>query len=457
MNAVLKRIALVITALLGVAADAAPQEGMGARQQRGRAIEGMIQAAGDESLRRFADTHLAPEYRAGFEGESLMEHLQRIRAAARGFDGILAQPLEDGATRLTFVFDGREVSVDFRTQADPPHLIVALDLGQARATGPGGGDDAPPYTWDTLGERLDEEAARGFSGTVLVVRDGAVVLHRGYGFADRAAQIPNGTETIFAIGSVPIDFTKAAILKLEDTGKLRTSDPVTTFLDDVPADKRAMTIDHLMTGRSGLPDFFHIPGVDADPDLSWIDRDTALERILGQELLFAPGTDEAHSHAAWVLLAALVEIVSGETYGGYLKRNFFDPAGMTRTGLHEDMARFPDGDFAIGYDAQSFGDVNTPRHWGRTSWLVMGSGGMASTPGDLHRWLTAIRDGRTLSPRAAGKYWTGGVLAGGDDRGFFCLYNEGPDNLMILCSNAHTRRGDLASAAGRRLVGLVMK
>jgi CubicO group peptidase (beta-lactamase class C family) len=454
---VVKGIVPVVMAAVVLAGASQAQEEMGLRQQRGRALEGMIQSSGDESLRHFAETQLAPGYRAGFSGDALIEHLRRIREAAHGFGGVLADLTDDGGTRLTFVMGAGEVSVVFHTQPDAPNLIVALEL-ETPGNVEGGApiDGVPPYTWDTLAQRLDAEARDGFAGSVLVVHDGAVVLHEGYGLADRTVGVPVGPETIFAIGSVPIDFTKAAILKLEDTGKLSTSDPITKFLDSVPADKRTMTIDHLMTGRSGLPDFFHIPGVDADPDLSWIDRATALDRIMGQELLFAPGSDEAHSHAAWVLLAAIVELVSGQSYGDYLEHNFFEPAGMTRTGLHEDMERFSDHDLAVGYEGQSYGKVNTPRYWGRTSWLVMGSGGMASTTGDLYRWITAIRGGKTLSPRAARKFWSHMVLAGGDDRGFFCLYTEGPGDLMIMCSNVHTRRGDLPSQVGRRLVELVV-
>jgi CubicO group peptidase (beta-lactamase class C family) len=294
-------------------------------------------------------------------------------------------------------------------------------------------------------------------GTVLVVRDGKIVLHQGYGLANRQKDIPNGAETIFAIGSVPIDFTRAAILKLEEQGKVRTSDPITTYLENVPADKKSMTIDHLMSGRSGLPNFHHIAGVDADPDLSWIDRESAIERILGASLLFPPGQDEAHSHSAWVLLAAIVEMVAKQPYGAFLREYFFDPAGMTRTGNHEECERFSDDEFAVGYEGQSAGTLNIPKYWGKTSWLVMGSGGMQSTPMDLYRWNQSIRNGKTLSPEAAKKYWHGGVLAGGDDRGFLCLYTEGPGDMFIVCSNAHTGPGDAISAVARRLVELVTR
>ncbi len=216
-----------------------------------------------------------------------------------------------------------------------------------------------------------------------------------------------------------------------------------------------MTIDHLMSRRSGLPDFHHVD-TDADKDLSWIDRETAIKRILGATLLFPPGQGEAHSHSAWVLLAAIVEIVSKQSYETYLRANFFEPAGMTRTGNHESGARFADDEFAVGYEGESVGKLNIPKYWGNTSWLVMGSGGMESTPMDLYRWNQAIRSNQTLSPEAAKKYWQNAILAGGDDRGFFTLYNEGPGDTFVMSSNAHKHQGDVVSLVGRRLAEMVM-
>ncbi len=344
----------------------------------------MIESTGDASLRQFIETHLAPSYRGSFESQQqLVQHLEAIRAACAGFGGVLVDPVGSDGLLMKFMLDGSEADVMMRIDAAPPHQIVALDLQKAepRAKGP----EVAPITWENLDRRLQEEVANGFAGAVLVVRGGKIVLHKGYGLANRERKIPNGTETIFAIGSVPIDFTRGAILKLEEQGKLKTSDPITMHLATVPADKRAMTIDQLMNRGSGLHDFHHVEG-DADKDLSWIDRDTAVKRILGATLLFPPGQGEAHSHSAWVLLAAMVEIVSKQPYGDFVRTNFFAPAGMTRTGNHEDAEQFPDDQFAVGYGAQSVGALNIPKYWGKTSWLVMGSGGMQSTPMDLFRW-----------------------------------------------------------------------
>jgi CubicO group peptidase (beta-lactamase class C family) len=445
---------LAFTPSLAPAQDASQGNAPRPRQLRGRAVEGMIESKGDASLQQFVEEHLAPKYRESFATpEKLLEHLRAIREACSDFGGVLVDPVGDYGLLMKFMHEGSETAVMMQLDTSPPHQIVALDLqkGEARTSGP----EVAPITWDNLATRLDEEAASGFAATVLVVRGGKIVLHKGYGLANRERNISNGTETIFAIGSVPIDFTRGAILKLEEQGKLYASDPITKHLANVPADKQSMTIDHLMNRKSGLPDFHHLAGVDKDPDLSWIDRDTAVKRILSATLLFPPGEGDAHSHSAWVLLAAMVEIVSKQPYGGFVREHFFAPARMERTGNHEDAERFADDQFAIGYDADSVGKLNITKYWGKTSWLVMGSGGMQSNPMDLYRWNQSIRTGKTLSAEASKKYWHDGILAGGDDRGFFTMYNEGPGDMFIMCSNAHSGPGDRVSKVGRRLAELV--
>src|SRR4029078_1111199 len=182
--------------------------------------------------------------------------------------------------------------------------ILALSSG-----GPQSDNDPPPVSWATLEQRVSWEAEHGFSGVILVARNGKVVLHKAYGSANREKQIARRPHTILAIGSTPIDFTKAGILWLAERGKLSLDDPITKFFDKVPEDKTAMTLRHLMTGRSGLP-HFHDVKTDRDPDHPWIDRDEAERRILAQKLLFAPGTGRRHSHSGYGLLAAVIEIVS---------------------------------------------------------------------------------------------------------------------------------------------------
>ena len=457
------RILTLILLLLTAAAPAvhATDAEQVARHQHSKAIEALGQTSSDADLQKFALEHLEARYRSSFTHDALMKLLRSIRDVA-AVTGDVLFTRDATMSQVRFLNPNGGTVVSFQIEPGVPYRIVKLGIeplaaGDGAAPGQGASVKVAPISWQNLDARMTEEAKAGFSGTVLLVRGGKVVLHRGYGFADRDTKTPNDEHTIFAIGSTPIDFTHAAILKLEDMGKLKTSDPIAKYIDGVPADKQAMTLDHLMSGRSGLRDFHHIPGQDEDPDLTWIDRATAVERIMKSELLSPPGGDRKHSHSAWVLLAAIVEIASGETYGDFVRTNLFAPAGMMHTGLHEALHGVNDRGIAIGYDAGRAGDINSPKYWGRTSWLVMGSGGMESTPEDLYKFFTAVRGAKILSPASAKKFGPGGgVMVGGDDRGFLCMHAEQGNDMMFLCSNAHSGPGDHASSVGRRLAELVV-
>ncbi len=315
-------------------------------------------------------------------------------------------------------------------------------LARARSVAQGADLDVPELTWDTLEDRMQAEEAAGFSGVLLVVRDGAIAHHAGYGLADRDAGREVTPDTIFAIGSVPIDFTHLGLLQLMNEGKLDRDDPITKFFENVPEDKRSITLDHLMSGESGLPDFHDIP-TDRDPDHAWIDRDEAVRRIMNQQLLFEPGTDSRHSHSAWGLLAAVLEIASGQSYQDYTRQHIFGPANMPDTGFNGDT--LPEGRIAIGYGSRSDGETNAPPYWGKTSWLVMGSGGQVSTARDLNNYLNAVHDGTLAGPDAASTMYGNapGVASAGDMYGYSVRMSFAPaDRFILLCNSADPTRPD---------------
>ena len=132
-----------------------------------------------------------------------------------------------------------------------PALLVAQE--------PAAGKPAPtPVVVEgELGRALDAEAAAlaalGFNGSVLIAKDGKVVLCKGYGLADREKKIPNAPDTLFDIASLTKQFTAAAILKLEEQEKLETSDRLSKYVGEVPKDKAAITLHHLLTHTSGPP------------------------------------------------------------------------------------------------------------------------------------------------------------------------------------------------------------
>lgn len=413
---------------------------------RSMAIERLAFLNDDEAVLQFAEHHLTPSFRKARSEADLLSLLKQIRQAVA----------TAGAFELNRTFDGmvlglrgpQNVDVVFDVEPISPFRIASLQVIEVAAPQ----RTINPITWTSLESHLDEAASNGFGGTVLVVQDDAPVLHQGYGFANEQTRRPNDTTTIYDIGSTPIFFTKAAILLLAQQGRLSLDTPISTFFSDVPKDKQGMTIQHLMTSTSGLPNFHHRAGVDDDYDLTYIDRDEAVHRILAQPLLFAPGDGEAHSHSAWTFLAAIVETVSETPYFDFLNEHFFVPAGMTRTGLYGPNAAFSDADMAIGYGLNRPSNPNTPLHWGATSWLIMGSGGMVSNPGDLYKWVRYMRDSGVLNATSLDQYWGGRTVLGGSDRGFFFGYAEGPNATVFVSTNTHTDSDDAAEQLAHDLI-----
>jgi CubicO group peptidase (beta-lactamase class C family) len=272
-------------------------------------------------------------------------------------------------------------------------------------------------TAETLSSLVDSLENEGLAGLLYIEKEGKRLISRPFGYANEALNIRNSNEIIFGTGSRPIDYTIASILLLDQRGALSLDDPITTFYDNVPADKQSMTIRHLMNGQSGLPDFFETKD-DWDTDLAWIDRETAEKRLLNIKLLFSPGTDQRHSHAAFGLLAAIIERVSGLEYYTFIRTNFLDPAGMDRTGEYGERRGLNVEDFAVGNGTSQVGLPNIPPNWGPTSWLIKGSGGMYSTLGDLQKFYSYVRSGEVLDEDHQRIFMSESVQLDGSVRGF---------------------------------------
>lgn len=237
---------------------------------------------------------------------------------------------------------------------------------------------------------LSRLAGFGYSGVVLVARDGEVVVEDGQGFADRKNKVPFRADTIYDIGSVTKQFTAAAIVALEADGKLNVGDPISKYFPDIPEDKRAITIHHLLTHSAGLESDF------GDGDYEKVTRAEAVRRATQSKLRFTPGERYAYSNAGYSLLAAIVEIVSGKTYDAFLRERFFVRAGMSSTGY------FPTGEqtrrVARGYrDGEEWGvGADRAAATGGDFWNLIGNGGVHSTAADMQRWMAALEAGKLL-------------------------------------------------------------
>ncbi|MDH7975275.1 serine hydrolase domain-containing protein [Sphingomonas sp. AR_OL41] len=238
-------------------------------------------------------------------------------------------------------------------------------------------------------------AAGRFSGVVLVSRDGKPLFRAAWGLADREWNVANTPTTKFRIGSLTKQFTAAAILQLEEAGKLSLDDPIARYYPEAPAAWSKVTIRHLLTHRSGIPSYTAIPGFfskqahDArtPAEVVALTRDKPLE--------FAPGTKFAYDNTGYTLLGMVIEKVSGQGYSDYVKAHIFAPLGMADTGYDVSAEVLPMR--ARGYDikkGQAFNadyiDMSLP----------YAAGALYSTVDDLATWVTALHGGKVIGAAA---------------------------------------------------------
>jgi len=247
---------------------------------------------------------------------------------------------------------------------------------------------------ERINNYLTTSTANGFSGAVLVARDGQILLSSGYGLGDRGKASPVIPSTIFNIGAVTQLFTAAAVMKLVEEGKLKTSDTLDQFLPLVPDNKRHITVHQLLTHTAGLSP--RAGGYRYD----FASRDRFVEEFFYYRLSGEPG--EA-AGAGFLLLATIVELVSKMPFEEYLRSRLLDPAGMTDSGYvlpNWNRDRFA---HAYYYDllARDWIDWGTTlEHFSgnRVSWYGMGRGDMQSTIEDLYAWHQALQSGAILDP-----------------------------------------------------------
>ena len=267
-----------------------------------------------------------------------------------------------------------------------------------------GGSQAQDLTagLDTLLAQNIEKNGPGM--TAMLIRDGRIVYRKDFGYADLDTHTPVARDTQFLLGSVTKQFTAMAILILKDRGKLQLDDPLAKYCPEFPAYARTITIRHLLNHTSGLPDYEEILLGKVDYDKLYQSSKspraahefTSAEALralsLQPKLNFAPGEKFEYSNSGYVVLAQIVERVSGMRYAEFMKRNIFDPLGMQATLVvderHQKVARL-----ARGYGKRNgmWQDIGyTPENY------VYGEDGIHSTIDDLYKWDQALYTGKLV-------------------------------------------------------------
>ena len=333
-------------------------------------------------------------------------------------------------------------------------------------------------TFDAAASKMREDA--GVPGmAVAVSRNGQILHARGYGIAGPNEQ-PVTAQTAFQIGSITKSFVALVILQLASEGRLDLDDPVVrhvpTFRTASKSQSDRITIDHLVTHRSGITTLDGNSGKAVDPGLSG--PAAAVAGLAGIKLFAEPGTAFQYSNANYALLSHLIEVLDGRTFEQALAVRIFEPLGMTSSFI---QVRPSDAiAVATGYRLW-FG---VPRPWQPASTptpdrRMIGAGGVSASIEDLARYVEAVRtrDPRIVPERADRLFvimpfheqWGYGYgwftdstrdepvyLHSGFTPGFFALATMVPANdqvVVVLTNMSGLAHGDLPGAVTSAALG----
>ena len=259
-------------------------------------------------------------------------------------------------------------------------------------------------TWSSIGAQeikdrmeaylLSYVRTSDFAGCVRIIEKDTVRFNSCFGYADRNSEKQNDSTTRFKIGSISKQFTAAAMLRLEELGKLTTGDTLSRFFPDHEVARR-ITLEQLLTHTSGIQDVYSVPGFNTLSQKG-LEISELAQRVLELPLVFPPGSQYQYSNGAYALLAVIIETVSGMDYGAFLKQEIFETLDMADTG-HGDVAGLATGYEPLGYEDLKVTEYLDPE-------LLKGSGSIYSTAADLQKWIESIKTRSLLSKYSYAKF-----------------------------------------------------
>ena len=230
-----------------------------------------------------------------------------------------------------------------------------------------------------------------FSGSVLIANDNQVIISKGYGMANIEHSVPNTPLTKFRIGSVTKQFTALAIMMLQEREFLSIHDPISTYILDCPEAWKTISIHHLLTHTSGIPDFVNFPEYMNHSRLPQ-SLDETIDLFKDKPVRFAPGARFEYSNSGYILLGFIIEVTTGQSYEDFLMQNIFDPLGMSNSGY--DSNRIIIMDRADGYK-QEYGILLNADHIEMDT--PHAAGGLYTTVEDLFLWDKALYTDQLVS------------------------------------------------------------
>jgi len=272
-------------------------------------------------------------------------------------------------------------------------LLLCLPLGAFAATMP---SDARPLDTHTA-KRIDADVEHilqrtGTPGaTILIAKHGQIIYRHAYGLGNRENRRPAKVNTEYEIGSITKQFTAAAILQLQEAGKLHLDDRLSTYLPTAPHASE-VTLRQLLSHTSGMPEY-----LDAVEAAKAIEKPASFDKltsyIAGKPLDFPPGSRWSYSNTGYILAGRVIEVVSHESYWHYLQTHLLDPADMAHTSTVAEERRL--SNMATGYDRNNGQIKPASTIAASVGWAA---GFLVSTADDLEKWNRALRNGKIVTP-----------------------------------------------------------
>ena len=307
--------------------------------------------------------------------------------------------------------------------------------------------------------------------------NGDVVFEKAFGLADMEHNVPNTSQTIFESGSVAKQFTAAALVLLQQEGKLSLDDPVRKYIPELPDYGVPLTIRHMLNHTSGLRDWGTVMSLTgAGRGERVVTQDLALDVITHQRALdFTPGSEYSYSNSGYNLAAIIIERVSKQKYPAFVEERLFKPLGMKNSSWRDDYQRIVPG----RAQAYSRAGNNAPWRLNMPFMNVYGNGGMLTTVGDWIKW-NAMLDSRSLGAPLINALETRGVLNdgrkiayalglevstykglkdvshGGATAGYQTFLARYPDNkvsIAVMCNGTSPGAGEIAAGITDEIFG----
>lgn len=375
----------------------------GPAEQRARELAQLISSGDRAAARAYAQANYSPEFLARHPMDAHLDFISQAHDSTRGVE---VQSVQDSGQnevtlRLKSKLTGDLDALLVRVEPNPPHRITAIGLRPPRkAEGEGSprkqSDAEVVAELDAYVKKLID--ADLFSGAVLLAKNGHVLYRKAFGIANKDFNVPNNTETKFNLGSMNKMFTGVAIAQLVERGKLSFDDPLSKFLPDFPNKEAAekIKIKHLLTHTSGLGSYFNQKFRETSRARFRTVADM-MQLATEDKPAFEPGSRWQYSNTGFLVLGAVIEKVTGQSYYDYIRENITKPAGMMNSDCYELDRVNPN--LAVGYQKE-FSDSGASFRNNIFEHVIRGgpAGGGYSTVDDLLRFDLALRGNKLVGP-----------------------------------------------------------